>query len=423
MDFEAIETAARRQAMVIAAKVIEQKINSDHSDYVGPSRACNQCGKSAHYRGRRGKTFITALGEMTLVRAYYHCDGCDGGFCERDHGLGMKGSLSPAVTRMNGIAAATVSFKESSELLQELAAITVDVKQVEREAESLGREIDQDERSSIEPTTLVQAPTMYLGMDGTGIPMRLSELEGRVGKQADGSAKTREVKLVTVWTAETRDDKGCPTRDEGSVTYSAAIESAAQLDTNEKLSQFAERVKREAKRRNFDKAKRQVVIGDGAPWIWNLTAELFPDAIQIVDLYHAKGHLAEVGKSIYGSGTELAEQWRKQRNDELDEGKFDDLLGAIRKHEKNDDARKCLEYFTTNKSRMDYPKFRAEGLCVGSGVVEAGCKVTIGTRLKRAGMHWTVKGANAIAALRCCKLSGRFEEFWERRSTRSLALS
>ena len=82
-----------------------------------------------------------------------------------------------------------------------------------------------------------------------------------------------------------------------------------------------------------------------------------------------------------------------------------------------DEARKCLDYFTRNRSRMRYPEFRAQGLCVSTGVVEAGCKVAIGTRCKRTGMHWTVAGVDAIIALRCCKLSGRFEDFWERRST------
>ncbi len=70
---------------------------------------------------------------------------------------------------------------------------------------------------------------------------------------------------------------------------------------------------------------------------------------------------------------------------------------------------------------MRYRKFRTQGLCTSTGAVEAGCKVVIGTRLKRAGMHWTVKGANAITALRCSKLGGRFEDFWERRSDRKLA--
>jgi hypothetical protein len=68
---------------------------------------------------------------------------------------------------------------------------------------------------------------------------------------------------------------------------------------------------------------------------------------------------------------------------------------------------------------MRYPKFHQQGFCTSTGVVEAGCKVVVGTRLKRSGMHWTVKGANAIIALRCSKLSGRFEDFWERRSDQS----
>jgi hypothetical protein len=331
--------------------------------------------------------------------------------------LGMEETfLSPAVTRMNGIAAAMVSFKETSELLFELAGIKVETKQAERAAEKLGCEISEDEREVTE-TTIPPALTMYLGMDGTGIPMRAEELEGRAGKEPDGTAKTREVKLVTVWSAESRDEEGNPVRDEGSVTYSAAIESAAQKDTDEEPSEFAKRVNREAKRRSFNEAERQIVLGDGALWIWNLSSEFFPGAIQIVDLYHAKGHLCDVGKSIYGNGNELGAQWAKQRHEELDEGKFSLLLDALRSHAtKNEDARKCLDYFTRNKERMDYPSFRAQGLSVGSGVVEAGCKVAIGTRLKRAGMHWTVRGANAITALRCCKLSGRFEEFWERRS-------
>jgi hypothetical protein len=325
-------------------------------------------------------------------------------------------SLSPAVTRMVGLSAAMVSFQEAGELMGELAGVPVDAKQVERTAEDLGREIAGDERRVVEPQP-PSAPTMYLGMDGTGVPMRKSELVGREGKQPDGSSKTREVKLVTVWSAEDRDDEGIPVRDAGSVTYSAAIESAATRDTDKIPSQFAQRVEREARRRSFDQAQRRVVLGDGAVWIWNLADEQLPGAIQIVDLYHAKGHLWDVAKTIYGAGSDLGEQWAKKRRDELDEGKIDDVLAALRVHAQfNDEARKCLGYVTDNQTRMRYPEFRAQGLCTSTGVVEAGCKTAIGTRCKRAGMHWTVAGADAIIALRCCKLSGRFEDFWQRRS-------
>ena len=403
--------------MALAARAIAQRLNADHSDHSGPVLPCVACRKPASYSGRRVKSFTTALGEMTLERAYYHCDTCEAGFCPRDRVLGLVGtSLSPAVTRMVGLVGAMVSFAEGGELMHDLAGVNLDAKQVERTAEALGREIDQDERTVIEPLP-PRAPTMYLGMDGTGVPMRKSELVGREGKQPDGSSKTREVKLVTVWSAEGRDDEGTPVRDAGSVTYSAAIESAATRDTDETPSKFAQRAEREAQRRGFDQAPRPVVLGDGAKWIWNLAEEHFPGAIQIVDLYHAKGHLWDVAKAIYGAGSDLGETWAKQRRDELDEGKLDAVLTALDVHAKhNDKARQCLDYVTRNRNRMRYPEFRAQGFCTSTGVVEAGCKTAIGTRCKRAGMHWTVAGADAIIALRCCKLSGRFEGFWERRS-------
>ena len=360
---------------------------------------------------------MTVLGDITLNRAYYHCEVCGTGFCPRDIELGLQGSShSAAITRMVGLTAAMVSFVETSELLRELAGVAVSPKQAERVAKALGRAIASDERKVVEEGNPI-APTMYLGMDGTGIPMRSSEIDGRKGKQPDGSSKTREVKLVTAWSAEGRDQEGIPVRDPGSVTYSAAIESAASRYNDELPSAFSQRVYREAQRRGFNQAKRRVVLGDGAPWIWNLATEQFPGAIQIVDLFHAKEHLSDVAKAIYGPGSDLGRQWAKKRHAELDNGNMDALLHALRAHEeRNEEARKCIDYVTKNKSRLNYPAFRAQGLCVSSGIVEAGCKVAIGTRLKRCGMHWTLDGANAIIALRCCKLSGRFDEFWARRS-------
>ena len=394
------------------------RLNADRSDHVGPTAQCS-CGKAARYAGRRAKTFESVLGPLTLERAYYHCKPCETGFYPRDRALGLAGvSLSPAVTRMSGLVGAMVSFEEGHELLRELAGVDVDTKQVERTAEALGVEIADDERRFIEPLEVDPvAPTLYLGVDGTGVPMRESELQGRAGKQADGTSKTREVKLCVVWSAESLDKDGRPTRDPGSVSYTAAIESAAQHDMDDVPSDFAARMLREAARRRFGQAPRQVVIGDGAKWVWNGADLHFPEAIQIVDLFHAKQHLSELATAIYGPGSDLGKQWGTLRHDDLDEGRFDELLEAIRTHAAaNEEARKNLDYFTRNRHRMRYPTFRALGLCVGSGVVEAGCKTVVGTRLKRPGMHWTVRGADAILALRSAKLSGRFQDFWERRA-------
>ena len=407
--------AARRQALRLAARALEQRLNADTSDHAGAELPC-ACGGSAQYHGRHEKTFASALGFLRLERAYYHCARCQRGFCPRDRSLGLTlASLTPGVLRMTASAAALVSFQESSGLLRELAGVEVSAKQVERVAEALGAEIAADEQKSVEKTG-PGAPTLYLGMDGTGVPMRPSEVAGRAGKQADGSAKTREAKLVTVWSAESRDAEGKPRRDPGSITYSAGIESAATRDTRPELSDFAARVQREATRRGFGEATRRVVLGDGSAWIWNTTSELFPDATQILDRFHAKEHLSQVGKVIYGDSSE-AKSWTQARYDELDEGRLKCLMQALHRHAgQHKVARDCIRYVWNNRRRMRYPKFHQQGFCTSTGVVEAGCKVVVGTRLKRAGMHWTVKGANAIIALRCSKLSGRFEDFWERRS-------
>ena len=418
LDFEALEIAVRRQALRLAARALEQRLNADTSDHPGPELPCTGCGGQALYRGRHGKTFESVLGPVHLERAYYHCAKCERGFCPRDRCLRWgKFSLTPGVLRMTGSVAALVSFAESNALLHELAGVEVSVKQVERAAEALGAEIADDERACVQRWGEV-APNMYLGMDGTGVPMRASEVADRAGKQPDGSAKTREVKVVAMWTAESRDDEGRPVRDPGSITYSAAIESAATQDTSLNRSDLAERVLRETARRGFTEAPRTVILGDGAAWIWNTATELFPQAIQILDRFHAKEHLSLVGKTVHGAGTEEFQKWIQHRYDELDEGHLESLLEALDGHAPNyEEAHKCSQYFRNNRDRVRYPEFEALGLCTSTGVVESGCRVVAATRLKRSGMHWTVYGANAIIALRCSKLSGRYEDFWERRSS------
>lgn len=413
----------RRQALHLAGRAVEQRLNADHSDGESEHAGC-ACGQLARFAGRREKTFQSVLGPLKLKRAYFHCAACGQGFCPRDQQLGLeRTSLSPAVTRMVAAVGAMVSFEEGSQLLGELAGVAVDARQVQRSAEALGAEIAEDEKLQAQPLEETPLPsTLYLGIDGTGIPMRAAEVNGRAGKQPDGTAKTREVKLCTVWSAEARDAQDRPVRDEGSVSYTAAIESAATANTDPAPAAFTQRVLREAFRRRFTQAQRMVVLGDGAPWIWSIAQELFPRALQIVDRFHVQQHLSDVSKKLYGEDSKPARQWAQRRHEELDSGRLADLLRALRRHaDRSEAARKCLQYIHRNRQRMQYPVFEAMGLCTSTGVVEAGCKVAIGTRLKRAGMHWSTTGANSIIALRCCRLSGRFQDFWERRTERRKA--
>ena len=199
LDLEALELAVRQHVLQLAGAAVEQRLNADTSDERGPRIRCS-CGQEARYAGHRKKNFLCVLGPLRLERAYYHCASCGQGFYPRDRQLGLENSsLSPALTRMTGTVGAMVSFQEGSALLRELAGVPVDAKQVERTAEALGKEIAEDERVHSEPLDALPLPrTLYLGMDGTGIPLRAEELVERTGKQPDGSAKTGEVKLCTI---------------------------------------------------------------------------------------------------------------------------------------------------------------------------------------------------------------------------------
>jgi Uncharacterised protein family (UPF0236) len=169
------------------------------------------------------------------------------------------------------------------------------------------------------------------------------------------------------------------------------------------------------------RAQQVVVLGDGAVWIWKLVAEHFPDAVQIVDLYHAEEHVWEVAHAVYGRKGQQAPIWAKQACTLLVNGKIEELVEEISKLPKIPPAEgesrsvpeRAVEYFTTNAERMRYPKFRAQGMHIGSGIAEAACKTVVGTRAKQSGMRWTPEGLDAVLPLRAAKLSGIYDEFWE----------
>jgi hypothetical protein len=253
---------------------------------------------------------------------------------------------------------------------------------------------------------------LYVQMDGTGVPVVKKETEGRKGKIEGQPAHTREAKLGCVFTQTAWDQEGYAIRDPGSTTYTGAIETAEE---------FGKRLYLEAWNRGWSRAQKKVVIGDGAEWIWNLADPYFPGAVQIVDLYHARQHLWELARKLYPNNEANQKAWIKiHQRRFLDKGKIEKLVTSLRSiqstnSEVADKIRTEADYFQRNAERMRYPKFRQQHLFVGSGVIEAGCKTVIGSRLKKSGMFWTIKGTNAILALRCRHLNGRFEDYWESR--------
>jgi len=402
----------------VGGRLLEQLLNADGGGYRGAHVPCGQGHQAAFVEYRR-KAVLTVLAPVQVQRAYYHCGPCAAGVIPKDQALDIVGTaFSPGVRRLMGRVGGKEAFDAGRRDLAELAGILVTTKAVERVAEAVGAEIEtlaQQERAlalSGKLVPLQPVPKLYIAIDATGVPVVPHETAGRPGKDESGKARTREAKLGCVFTQTRLDAKGRPVRDEGSTTYVGAIETAEA---------FGVRIYAEAVRRGVTRPAQVSVLGDGAPWIWGIAAEHFPGATQIVDLYHAREHLADLGKLLYGPGSAEANTWVAARGEDLDAGEVERLVAALdrlrpRAAEGQEAVRKAIGYFQTNAERMRYARFRRQGLFVGSGVVEAGCKTIIGFRLKQSGMRWTVKGANAIIALRCAEVSGRWEEFWEARA-------
>ena len=336
-----------------------------------------------------------------------------------DGTLGIHGlESSPGVRRMQAMVGSDAAFARGCEPLKVLAGLDVTAKAIERSAETIGADIAQREQEEIAhakqlvlPTVSKQdIPKLYVLMDGTGVPAVPAETDGRSGKIEGQRAHTRECKLGCVFTQTKVDPEGRPIRDPDSTTYTGAIETAEE---------FGLRIYTEAWQRGWEWATLRVVIADGAVWIWNLADRHFPGAIQIVDLYHARQHLWAVAALLFPNDSIRQKRWMLSAQHGLDNGSIERLVKRLRKIEFDNAevAEKVLleaEYFERNAPRMRYPQFRKLGLFIGSGVIEAGCKTVIASRMKCSGMFWTVAGANALIALRCCLLNGRFEDYWER---------
>lgn len=412
-----MEMALRSSMHQLGGAILEKMLDADNG-HRGSRVPCDQ-GHAAEFVGYRSKEVETVLSRIQVKRAYYYCSVCKAGTVPKDSDLDIVStSFSPGVRRLMARVGGKEAFDEGRRDLEVLAGIFVKTKEVERVSEAIGEEIEavaRRERKVVLSGKIVQispVPRMYVVVDGTGIPMVPHETEGRQGKDETGRAKTREAKLGAVFTQLNVDAEGRPVRDEGSTTYVGAIESAEE---------FGQRIFTEAIRRGARCAEQMIILGDGAPWIWNLAAEHFPGAIEIVDLYHAREHLTDLAKIVWGPGTPESKQWADARIAELDAGDVEAAIAVMarlcpRNDAIKDHVRLAIGYFKTNTERMRYRQFRAQGFFVGSGVIEAGCKTIAGRRLKQSGMRWTVKGANAILALRCCELSGRTEQYWEHRA-------
>lgn len=328
--------------------------------------------------------------------------------------LGLYGHITPGLAKIATRAAAQSSYEEASADLKELAGIDLGARQLQRLSQSVGASLRETlKRLPIQPPP-APIPVLYIEVDGTGVPMAKAALETVKGRGPEGQAKTREVKTACLFTQTSPDEKGLPRREEGSTTWIAGFESAGD---------FGPRLRDEALRRGSAQARRIVLLGDGAVWIWELARNYFPEATCILDFWHASEYLSEMAKLIHPHDTEASQSLYGQWKADLAQSRLETSLAEAREHQArcapaaSEAIEKKIAYLANHRNRMDYALYRREGLFIGSGIVEAGCKKVIAQRFKASGMFWSEPGARNLLHIRTALLSqNRFNDFWNARA-------
>lgn len=365
---------------------------------------------------RKGRETIEVqgiFGTFPLGRDYYYHEGKRQGHYPADAALGLEVGYTPALAKLLCLEGADEStYLKAQRHLEQTGGIPVSARQIQRVVQRLGQEAQRWQERPAAPADCDRraVPILYASGDGTGVPMVPEALKGRRGKQSDGTAKTRQAYLGCVFTQHKVDEQGHPVRDWESTTYVSSLQS---------IHEFGPLLRQEALRRGMAQAAKVVLLIDGANGLEHMGQDCFPDAIQIVDFYHAVVHVAEVLQGLLGKDhpdyQKRRRRWIKQLLKDQVQRLIDQTRQACAGQPQAEAVEEALGYFARNVSRMQYGTFRTAGYFIGSGVVEAGCKTVIGGRCKQSGMFWSEVGAQNILALRCLNYSRRLDGFWKDR--------
>lgn len=407
-EFEVLLRAALFKSAAALVGFLLQEA-AERLDAAYQPKAKEQC------KGRVALTVNGIFGSFQLERAYYYHPGRKEGHYPADAGLGLENGNTPALARLVCLEGADeASYEKAETHLRETGGIEFSARQIQRLVQHLGPEAqDWQKREALQPLPEAKAvPVLYVEADATGVPMRAEELEGRAGRQPDGSAKTRMSYLGCVFTQQKTNEDGSPIRDHDATTYVSSFQS---------IDQFGPILRQEAIRRGLPLALTVILLIDGAAGLANMGRLCFPTALQIVDFYHALEHAGQVLVALLGSKEHPDYKKRRGRWARLllRDG-VEKLIAQARRECKNqpqqsEAVEKELHYFVENVQRMQYGTFRSKGYFIGSGVVEAGCKTVIGARCKQSGMFWGKEGAENILAFRCINASRHLDTFWKER--------
>lgn len=369
-------------------------------------RRCPGCDRLVGMHGQRPRTLQTTCGALTVTRPWYHCPRCRRGFSPVDRLLALpaRARLSAAleawVVRLN----VSTTQREAAALLTEITGLEVGMDTIRVHTTRVGTAVAEAEAAAIASVQRTQAsPEPVVPAPGRLVV----ETDGAMVRYVDG---WHEVKVGVV----------------GGVV-DGAVTAPSYVAAQEPADAFGPRLLAEAARRGGLEVVRWEgpltrpglavlrlvhVVGDGAPWIWNLAADHFGERTEAVDFYHAAEHVWTAARAVYGEGTPEATAWAQARIEELKrQGGAPVHAALVALVPPTPAAAEVVRvergYFTTNLARMAYPDLTAQGLPIGSGAVESSAKHVVQQRMKRPGQRWTACGGRAMLALRARFSSGR----------------
>jgi len=391
-----------RAGLLAAARLLLQAW-AQAADPAAARPECPGCRLPLRHKGYREGTTVTTLGPVRFRQPRYRCAGCGAERYPHDERLRFLGHAVswPLAQVVGRLAALLGSFEQARDALAEDYGVRLARQTVAEVAQAAGGEAlrREDERRH--------------EVAGRAAPLPDSPLvPDRACVFADGTMVHTEGDWheVRVATAASADAAGEP----------VARQSRARFLP---LADFAWVLVLLARAVGYQNARLRAFIADGAHWLWKLAEDYFPSAVQILDWYHLAEHVHKAAGAVFGEGSAGAREWAEARKAELWQGQAGEALAAVgrelaraRSPSKRAALAELRTYLENNRSRVDYPRYRALGLPCGSGQVEAQCKSLVGARCKLAGMrNWTYAGAEAVLRLRAAVQDGSYARLWQQR--------
>ncbi len=375
-SLSAMEVAVQKLAQAVGQQVLSGWLGKQEPKYAPPVSVCS-CAEQARYVRQREAVTLTLQGKVAYRRGYYLCD-CGRGHCPVDERLGIEpGQMSAEVKIVAALFGVQEAYAPSSTALARLLPLELSPNSIRAACQDLHRQT-ATQRQCTPPGRV------YLSLDGFQAPFE------------DG---WHELKAGVFWSVD---------------AHGRAYDQQYFVDTLA-ADAFAELVWVKAWQCGADLAAQLVLIADGSPWIWRIAQRLFPNTVQIIDWFHASSYLAKIAADAFGEGTPAARAWFDQHKTLLHDGHLANLMRACRAISPNAPAAAdaARRYFANHRTRLRYPKYRALGLQIGSGVMESTCKQLGLQRLKLSGARWSKDGARKLVKARAAFLSnkGNFAPF------------